>query len=141
MQSYGAARQELDLKVGVAFTRFQTRCHPRDVALGFLIRRTIREPHSETDLMDLLGRYFGGRYRERMRVISYGPCQTPTLGFCVARHIEICEFQPEDYWSLRCAVRKPAAMTDASAASAWLDVSWARKRVFDKGMTGGSTCM
>jgi hypothetical protein len=66
----------LDVQVGVAFTRFQTR-------------------------------YFKGRYRENIRVLSYGPCQTPTLGFCVERHLEILRFVPEDFWSLDCELHPP----------------------------------
>ena len=47
------ARQVLDLKIGVAFSRFQTN------ALGNIIKKA------------------------GIRMITYGPCQTPTLGFCV----------------------------------------------------------
>ena len=91
------ARQEIDLKVGVAFTRFQTR-------------------------------YFQGKYGNLdSRLISYGPCQTPTLGFCVDRHDEILAFVPEAFWFVQPTVRR----RDAAAGSMSLTLDWARGRMFD----------
>ena len=89
------ARQELDLKVGVAFSRFQTK-------------------------------YFQGKYGDLdAKLVSYGPCQTPTLGFCVDRHDEIACFEPEDFWVLEVHVHKGAALL----------LSWERERLFDQGAT------
>lgn len=88
------ARQELDLKIGVAFTRFQTR-------------------------------FFQGKYGNLdASVISYGPCQTPTLNFTVARHLEIVRHTPESFWSLEVEARAPALGRNLSLA-------WERGRVFD----------
>lgn len=88
------ARQELDLRIGCAFTRFQTK-------------------------------YFQGKYGNLdSSLISFGPCQTPTLGFCVERHDKIQSFKPETYWILQAKVfkRKDNLLT----------LDWNRVRVFDR---------
>lgn len=60
-------------------------------------------------------------------MISYGPCQTPTLGFCVDRHDKIQTFQPQPYWVISPTLQ---SCKDESALS--LSVSWDREREFDQ---------
>jgi DNA topoisomerase-3 len=64
-------RSELDLRIGAAFTRFQT------------MRLSKKFPQVLTD-----------------RLISYGSCQFPTLGFVVERYKAILDFIPEDFWKI-----------------------------------------
>ena len=79
-------------QVGVAFTRYQTL-------------------------------YFRDRYGDLdSNLISFGPCQTPTLGFCVARHDEIQSFQPEPFWTLQPTI---------VIAGFPIHPKWERGRVFD----------
>ena len=57
MSKAADARQEIDLRIGCAYTRFQT----------MLLRDSL--PESEN-------------------IVSYGPCQVPTLGFVVERYLQ-----------------------------------------------------
>ena len=62
------ARIILDLKIGAAFTRLQT----------LTLRNVIPVPDKS--------------------VISFGPCQFPTLGFVVERFMKVKDFRPEQFW-------------------------------------------
>jgi DNA topoisomerase III len=65
-----ATRIELDLRIGAAFTRLQTL--------------------QLKNLGDLLSD----------KIISYGSCQFPTLGFVVERYFRVKNFKPETFWSI-----------------------------------------
>ncbi|XP_066952228.1 DNA topoisomerase 3-alpha-like [Macrobrachium rosenbergii] len=65
-------RSELDLRIGAAFTRFQT----------LRLRRVFPEALADT-------------------LISYGSCQFPTLGFVVERYKAIEQFIPEKFWKIK----------------------------------------
>ena len=65
------ARQELDLRIGAAFTRLQT----------LFLRKKF--PQNITE-----------------RIVSFGSCQFPTLGFIVERWRAVQEFQPEPFWKI-----------------------------------------
>eukprot|EP00039_Didymoeca_costata_P011259 m.157356 g.157356 ORF g.157356 m.157356 type:complete len:1099 (-) comp15115_c1_seq3:280-3576(-) len=89
------ARQELDLKIGCSFTRLFTR--------QFL--EGARATFSDSALS----------------VISYGPCQTPTLRFCVERWNEIEAFVCRDYWEIASEIRANGQV---------LKGLWSKKRTF-----------
>ncbi|KAI9888971.1 MAG: DNA topoisomerase [Vezdaea aestivalis] len=87
------ARIELDLRIGAAFTRLQT----------------LNLQSVTAALQD--------------KVISYGSCQFPTLGFVVDRYFRVQEFVPEPFWGIRVMLRREG-----------VDVifSWNRHRLFDR---------
>ena len=96
------ARQELDLKIGCSFTRFLTR--------KFLdgARATFRDP--------------------ALHVLSYGPCQTPTLYLCVARDSEIRAFVARPFWTLH--ARAVFDVPGGGKRRVEVDLEWSRKRTF-----------
>lgn len=89
-------RQEIDLKIGASFTRFQT--------LNF-------------------GKYSSPKHP----LLSYGPCQFPTLGFVVERWKEVENFVPEAYWSLKLIKQLPVGNKKQTVR-----FHWVRERMEDK---------
>lgn len=61
--------------------------------------------------------------RKEKAPISYGPCQFPTLGFIVERHLQIKEFESEDFWKIDMRFKTK----DEEAR-----FTWARNHLFDK---------
>lgn len=54
-------------------------------------------------------------------MISFGPCQSPTLYFTVLRADEIAAFVPRRFWEVK-------------ASAAGLELKWAKGRTFDRAM-------
>ncbi|XP_004342668.2 topoisomerase III [Capsaspora owczarzaki ATCC 30864] len=110
------ARIELDLRIGSAFTRMQTQ----------LLQPAIPE------------------LNELKSVISYGPCQFPTLGFIVDRYRRVKAFVPEEFWTIVVACPSPSSESSAAAvavpqkpgkkgkaASDTVPFTWVRGQLFD----------
>ncbi|PON86226.1 DNA topoisomerase, type IA [Trema orientale] len=91
------ARQEIDLRIGASFTRFQT-----------MLLRDAFVIDAATD--------------ERNLVLSYGPCQFPTLGFVVERYWEVQSHEPEEFWVINCSHK-----SDEGIAT----FNWMRGHLFD----------
>ncbi|KAL3273477.1 hypothetical protein HHI36_014918 [Cryptolaemus montrouzieri] len=87
-------RKELDLRTGAAFTRLQT----------------LR-----------LQKVFPGKLADKL--ISYGSCQFPTLGFVVDRYLSIENFIPETFWKIKMNHKVKDLTTE---------FLWGRDRLFDK---------
>ena len=87
-------RQELDLRIGAAFTRFQT------------MRLQKQFPNTLSD-----------------KLISYGSCQFPTMGFVVERYKAIENFAPEPFWKLKVVHELDGCR---------VEFSWKRVRLFNE---------
>ena len=63
---------------------------------------------------------------------SYGPCQTPTLGFCVQRYLNINTFKPQKFWVVQpYIVRKGYE----------LKLEWDRDKLFDLDVCMGASLL
>ena len=115
-------RQELDLRLGASFTRFNT----------MLLQNNVRLPGADED--------------GKGAIVSYGPCQFPTLGFIVQRKWDIDAHVPERFWKIALSHApgrapgarggaNPSGRDDAAAVSSGSEFAkfeWARDRVFDE---------
>ncbi|KAJ5500208.1 hypothetical protein LT330_002309 [Penicillium expansum] len=88
-----AARIELDLRIGAAFTRLQT-----------LQLQTVVAALKE-------------------KVISYGSCQFPTLGFVVDRYLRVKNFKPETFWGIKVILSREGKK---------VNFLWKRVHLFDR---------
>lgn len=96
------ARQEIDLRIGAAFTRLQT-----------------------TRLQK--------RFDAFTKVISYGPCQFPTLGFVVQRHLDIEQFISAQFWYITCEADFPHPdQNPEEKKMLTMSFNWDRHRLYDR---------
>lgn len=91
-----ASRIELDLRIGASFTRNLT-----------------------LSIQPMLVQHFGGE----QKVISYGSCQFPTLGFVVERYLRVRNFLPETFWTIKVMHQKEGIK---------VNFHWARNHLFDR---------
>lgn len=91
-------RTELDFRIGAAFTRLQT---------------TRLRPHFHS---------------QNNKVVSYGSCQFPTLGFVVDRYQQIQNFIPEPFWKI---VLSYAHRRD-DGSELVTTFKWRREHLFDQ---------
>ena len=63
------------------------------------------------------------RFQQLKEVISYGPCQFPTLGFVVSRYNNVKSFRPETFWCIYLAL--------AHQNERETPFAWRRVRSFD----------
>ncbi|KAG7446533.1 prokaryotic type I DNA topoisomerase [Guyanagaster necrorhizus] len=94
------ARTILDLKVGAAFTRMQT----------LALQRQVKKIEDEKN------------------VVSYGPCQFPTLGFVVARYKDVQTFRPETFWFIYLTLSQPSSSPGDARETRF---TWRRGHLFE----------
>ncbi len=91
-----ASRMELDLRTGASFTR----------TLTMSLKPLIVTPGSDEN-----------------RIVSYGSCQFPTLGFVVERYFRVRNFVPEQFWKIHVMHEKDGIK---------VNFRWARNHLFDR---------
>ncbi|KAM9980995.1 hypothetical protein ACTFIY_003302 [Dictyostelium cf. discoideum] len=117
-------RMEIDLRIGAAFTRFQTLYLKKFK----IISNSDNQPRTIPTNGNILNNNNNNNNSSGKEIISYGPCQFPTLGFVVERYFRIVNFKPEDFWHLSVVHEK---MDTSSGKMVPVTFSWCRNRLFD----------
>lgn len=94
-------RQELDLRIGAAFTRLQT--------------KNLRSFFEQ----------FG-----KKKMLSYGSCQFPTLGFVVDRYQQVKNFIPEEFWKITMTYSQSNVQPGEQRLTT--EFNWRREHLFDQ---------
>ncbi|KAG0670865.1 DNA topoisomerase [Kluyveromyces marxianus] len=100
------ARQEIDLRAGLAFTRLLTGSY----------RSLLQSDHEYIQLAK----------KSDKPIISYGTCQFPTLGFVVDRYERVVNFVPEQFWHITLSVK------DTDGSDSKVKFQWERGHLFDR---------
>lgn len=117
-----ATRIELDLRTGVAFTRLLTNTMaPRVQSTMNFGQAGVNNSNNN------------GNKKEKI-IISYGPCQFPTLGFVVDRFERIRNFVPEEFWYIQLQVESKNDNDNNNDGSDMLSTTfqWERGHIFDR---------
>ncbi|GMK55375.1 hypothetical protein CspeluHIS016_0204310 [Cutaneotrichosporon spelunceum] len=92
-------RQVLDLRIGAAFTRLMT----------LTLQRRMEEEFEK-------------------KIISYGPCQFPTLGFVVDQYNRVQSFVPEPFWKIEVMIER---FFEDEEEPVQVKFTWGRNHVLD----------
>ena len=122
----GDAGQEGELIQRWVMQKAQAKCPVKRLWVSSLTEEAIREgfatlkdqseyqPLYEAGLSRAIGDWLLGmnatrlytlKYGKNRQVLSIGRVQTPTLALIVKRHLEIANFQPQQYWELKTEYR------------------------------------
>ncbi|CAL9732753.1 DNA topoisomerase 3 [Monosporozyma unispora] len=114
-----STRIELDLRTGVSFTRLLTNTlAPRIQAIS-APRLSNRDYLNANNINN-------NRKKDKI-VVSYGPCQFPTLGFVVDRFERIRNFVPEEFWYIQLQIDSEDGLKKLSTT-----FQWERGHIFDR---------
>ncbi|CAB4255181.1 similar to Saccharomyces cerevisiae YLR234W TOP3 DNA Topoisomerase III [Maudiozyma barnettii] len=108
-------RIELDLRTGVSFTRLLTDTMARKVQASQ--QQSMPPPNNSNS------------NKKENVVVSYGPCQFPTLGFVVDRFERIRNFKKEEFWTIQLVVSEQDQGVQSNNIT---NFQWDRGHLFDR---------